>query len=87
MLDDLTRNQIALLRQEYDQLKTKKQQDDYINKIVDSVYENRHQLYEFWALQKEEKAPVVKMPSHTSPTKSAKIIGVKNYEHSNKHKF
>tara|TARA_R100000808_G_scaffold8880_1_gene24817 strand:- start:26971 stop:27126 length:156 start_codon:yes stop_codon:yes gene_type:complete len=47
---------------------------------------DEHQLYEFWALQKEEKASG-EMPSHrTSPTKSAKIIGVKNYEHTNKHK-
>ncbi|HCY81164.1 MAG TPA: hypothetical protein DHV22_05920 [Xanthomarina gelatinilytica] len=87
MLDNVSIQQIKLIRHEYDKLKTQKQKDAYIDDLTDQVYERRHELYELWALQKEEKAPVVKMPSHTSPTKSAKIIGVKNYEHSNKHKF
>ena len=86
MLDNVSIQQIKLIRHEYDKLKTQKQKDAYIDDLTDQVYERRHELYELWALDKKEKASG-EMPSHTSPTKSAKIIGVKNYEHSNKHKF
>lgn len=87
MLDNISIQQVQLIRHEYDQFKTKKQRDAYIDDLTEKVYKKRHELYELWALEKEaknEKAPVVKMPSRTSPTKSAKIIGVKNYENTNK---
>ena len=86
MLDNVSIQQVQLIRHEYDQLKTQKQKDAYIDDLTDQIYERRHELYELWALDKKEKASG-EMPSHrTSPTKSAKIIGDKNYEHTNKQK-
>lgn len=82
MLDNVSIQQIKLIRHEYDKLKTQKQKDAYIDDLTDQVYERRHELYELWALDGKEKASG-EMPSHTSPTKSAKIIGIK-HEHSNK---
>ena len=83
MLDNVSIQQIKLIRHEYDQLKTQKQKDAYIDDLTDQVYKRRHELYELWALDGKEKASG-EMPSHhTSPTKSAKIIGIK-HEHSNK---
>tara|TARA_A100001391_G_C4837860_1_gene216078 strand:+ start:92 stop:355 length:264 start_codon:yes stop_codon:yes gene_type:complete len=85
MLDNVSIQQIKLIRHEYDQLKTQKQKDAYIDDLTDQVYERRHELYELWALDKKEKASG-EMPSHhTSPTNLPKIIGIK-HEHTNKHK-
>tara|TARA_R110002020_G_C16177449_1_gene764523 strand:+ start:816 stop:1091 length:276 start_codon:yes stop_codon:yes gene_type:complete len=88
MLADLNYRQVLSIRHEYNQLKTQELKEAYIDQIVDSVYEKRHQLYDFWEIEKEaknEKAPVEKMPNRTIPTKSnKKIIGVKNCENTNK---